>query len=177
MRDKQQARNNTPHSLETGEGSRSSGRGEVGIDAISSPERKRRALSSSLDYSVKTCGDRRGTGGNSTPVGWVVRTLDPEMARRKRGRAFHRFLSGIKRCRHLGRDMYFLTLTSSMERGYEYLKRDSIVLIKRCHEFFGPFDYCMIKTHEGNGVIHVLFHSEGCQSLRLDALHSFFLVI
>lgn len=89
---------------------------------------------------------------------------------------FHRFLSGIKRCRYLGRNVYFLTLTSSRERGYEYLKRDSIVLIKRCREFFGQFDYCIINTHEGNGVIHMLFHFEMCQSFRLDALHSFFSV-
>lgn len=72
--------------------------------------------------------------------------------------------------------MYFLTLTSSNERCYEFLDRDVEVLIKRCRAFFGPFDYCMIKTHEGNGVVHMLFHSEGCQSLRLDALHSFFSV-
>jgi len=70
--------------------------------------------------------------------------------------------------------VYFLTLTSSEERGYEFLKRDSIVLIKRCREFFGQFDYCMIKTHEGNGVIHLLFHSENCRSVGSAALHSFF---
>ena len=74
----------------------------------------------------------------------------------------------------MGKDAYFLTLTSSRERGYGFLKRDWIVLLKRCHEFFGQFDYCMIKTFEGNGVIHLLFHSWGCQSLRLDALHSWF---
>jgi hypothetical protein len=34
----------------------------------------------------------------------------------------------------------------------------------------------MIKTHEGNGVIHLLFHSDYCKFLRLDALHSFFSV-
>ena len=175
-RAKRQPKNNTPHSLETGEGSRPSGRGEVGIDAISPPERKQRALPPSLDYSVKTCDVERVSGGNSTLVGWVVRAIDPEVARRKLGRAFHRFLSGIKRCRYLGRDVYFLALTSSKERGYEYLKRDSIVLIKRCREFFGPFEYCMIKTHEGNGVIHMLFHSETCQSFRLGDLHSFFSV-
>jgi hypothetical protein len=129
----------------------------------------------SLDYSVKTCRAESGRR-DSTLVGWVRYALDPEVARRKRGRAFHRFLSGIKRCRYLGRDVFFLTLTSSEERGYEYLNRDSVVLIKRCRKFFGQFDYCMIKTHEGNGVIHMLFHSQSCQSLRLDALHSFFSV-
>jgi len=127
----------------------------------------------SLDYSVNSCGGG-GRGRDSTLVGWVVYALDPKVKRRKRGRAFHRFLSGIKRCRYLGRDVYFLTLTSSKERGYMFLKRDWIVLLKRCREFFGQFDYCMIKTCEGNGVIHVLFHSEGCKSLRLDSLHSWF---
>jgi len=175
-RAKRQPNNNTPHSLETGEGSHPSGRGEGGIDATSPSERKRKALPPSLDYSVKTCGKERVTGGNSTLVGWVVRALDPDVARRKRGRAFHRFLSGIKRCRHLGRDVYFLTLTSSRERRAEYLKRDSVVLVKRCREFFGPFEYCMIKTDEGNGVIHMLFHCEGCQNIPLDALHSWFSV-
>jgi hypothetical protein len=129
----------------------------------------------SLDYSVKSCGVE-GSGRDSTLVGWVRNVLDPEVARRKRGRAFHRFLSGIKRCRYLGKDVFFLTLTSSRERGYEYLKRDWIVLLKRCREFFGQFDYCMIKTYEGNGVIHLLFHSWGCQSASLAALHSFFSV-
>lgn len=42
--------------------------------------------------------------------------------------------------------------------------------------FFGQFDYCMIKTHEGNGFIHLLFHCEWAQRFRLDALHSFFSV-
>jgi len=129
----------------------------------------------SLDYSVNSCGAEE-SWRDSTLVSWVVYALDPRVQRRKRERAFHRFLSGIKRCRYLDREVYFLTLTSSKERGYEYLKRDSIVLIKRCREFFGQFDYCMIKTHEGSGVIHMLFHSGGCQSLRLDVLHSFFSV-
>jgi hypothetical protein len=34
----------------------------------------------------------------------------------------------------------------------------------------------MIKTEEGNGVIHMLFHSEWCESFRLDALHAWFSV-
>jgi hypothetical protein len=34
----------------------------------------------------------------------------------------------------------------------------------------------MIKTHEGNGVIHMLFHSDYCRFFRLDALHAFFSV-
>jgi hypothetical protein len=131
-------------------------------------------VSPSLDYSVKSCGEGRVNGRNSTLVGWVNQILDPEVGRRRRGRAFHRSLSGIKHCRYLGKNVYFLTLTSSKERGYEFLKRDWIVLLKRCREFFGQFDYYMIKTHEGNGVIHLLFHSEACQSTNLDSLHSFF---
>jgi hypothetical protein len=133
------------------------------------------AVAPSLDYSVKSC-DVERSRRDGTLVGWVRYALDPEGARRRRGRAFHRFLSGIKRCRHLERDVYFLTLTSSKERGYEFLKRDWIVLLKRCREFFGQFDYCMIKTHEGNGVIHLLFHSEWAKQFRYDALHSFFSV-
>lgn len=133
--------------------------------------------SPSLDYSVKTCGcDRRVSGRDSTLIGWIRDILDPEAARRRRGRAFHRFLSGIKRCRYLGRNVYFLTLTSSNERCYEFLDRDVEVLIKRCRVFFGSFEYCMIKTHEGNGVVHILFHSKGCEGLRYDALHAWFSV-
>lgn len=67
-------------------------------------------------------------------------------------------------------------MTSSKARGFEYLKRDWIVLLKRCREFFGQFDYCMIKTHEGHGVIHLLFHCDWAEQFRLDALHSFFSV-
>ena len=174
-RAKRHEETDTLHSLETGEGSRPAGRGEVGSDATSSPEQKRRA-SPSLDYSVKSCGDRRVSGRDNTLVGWVRDVLDPEVARRRRGRAFHTYLSGIKRCRYLGREVYFLTLTSSNERCYEFLDRDVEVLIKRCRAFFGPFEYCMIKTHEGNGVVHSLFHCEGCESFRYDALHAWFSV-
>jgi hypothetical protein len=34
----------------------------------------------------------------------------------------------------------------------------------------------MIKTHEGNGVIHLLFYCKGCESLRYDSLHAWFSV-
>jgi hypothetical protein len=34
----------------------------------------------------------------------------------------------------------------------------------------------MIKTHEGNGVIHLLFYCKGCESFRYDALHAWFSV-
>jgi hypothetical protein len=34
----------------------------------------------------------------------------------------------------------------------------------------------MIKTHEGNGVVHMLFYSEVCKSFRYDALHAWFSV-
>jgi hypothetical protein len=130
----------------------------------------------SLDYSVRTCGDSLVSGRDNTLVGWIVNAIDPDVARRRRGRAFHRSLSRIKRCRHLGRIVFFLTLTSSTERGHEYLKRDVNVLIKRWRGFFGPFEYFMIKTYEGNGVIHMLFHCEGCESMNLDTLHSYFSV-
>jgi len=137
------------------------------LDGVPSPSSLNASSSNqgacpSLDYSVKTCGERRVSGRNSTLVDWISQILDPEVARRRRGRAFHRSLSGIKHCRYLGKNVYFLTLTSSRERGYEFLKRDWIVLLKRCREFFGQFDYYMIKTHEGNGVIRLLFHSEAC---------------
>ena len=173
-RAKRHEETDTLHSLETGEGSRPAGRGEAGSDATSSPEHKRRA-SPSLDYSVKTC-RVEGSKRDSTLVDWVRQVLDPEVARRRRGRTFHRFLSGIKRCRYLGREVYFLTLTSSNERCYEFLDRDVEVLIKRYRAFFGPFEYCMIKTHEGKGVVHSFFHCEGCESFRYDALHAWFSV-
>jgi len=150
------------------------------LDSVPSPsslsaDSFEQSASHSLDYSVKTCGGE-GSKRDSTLVGWIVNAIDPDVARRRRGRAFHRSLSGIKRCRHLGRIVFFLTLTSSKERGHEYLKRDVDVLIKRCRGFFGPFEYFMIKTYEGNGVIHMLFHCEGCESISLDTLHSYFSV-
>lgn len=164
---------NYSHSLEAGEGSRPSGRGEVGSDVTSPPERKRRARHPSLDCSVETCGIG-GAKRDTTLVGWGRNVLDREVGRSRRGRAFQRFLSGIKRCRYSEKNVYFLTLTSSPECGYEFLRRDWIVLLKICREFFGQFGYCMIKTREGNGVVHMLFHSECCDSFRLDALHAFF---
>ena len=138
---------NYSHSLEAGEGSRPSGRGEVGSDVTSPPERKRRARHPSLDCSVETCGIG-GAKRDTTLVGWGRNVLDREVGRSRRGRAFQRFLSGIKRCRYSEKNVYFLTLTSSPECGYEFLKRDWIVLLKICREFFGQFGYCMIKTRE-----------------------------
>jgi len=76
------------------------------LDGVSRPSSldvgsSEQSASISLDYSVKSC--RSGESGrDGTLVGWVRYALDPEVARRKRGRAFHRYLSGIKRCRCLG---------------------------------------------------------------------------
>ena len=54
-----------------------------------------------------------------------------------------------------------MTLTGSpASGGYEKLFRDFIVLMMRAAHVFGKLEYCAIKTHEGNGVIHLLIWAD-----------------
>lgn len=76
---------------------------------------------------------------------------------KKQRRSFHRVLSGLKRAHYLGVPIRFMTLTSADRSRYAVINDDFEVLRKRIVRHFGRFEYCKIRTSEGNGVIHVLY--------------------
>ena len=103
---------------------------------------------------------------------------------RKRRRAYHRILSGIRR--HKGERLRFLTLTSSPEarrpitKDFRVLKerirrltplrlvRLGYLTLKDCRYYYGSkplneplrFDYFWVETSEGNGVLHILYFGD-----------------
>lgn len=57
----------------------------------------------------------------------------------------------------LGQKLRFMTLTSSNEGKNRSLKNDFNILFKRIRRRYRIFEYLRVKTHEGNGVLHVLY--------------------
>jgi hypothetical protein len=75
----------------------------------------------------------------------------------KRSRYFHRLVSGCKLARYQHCMLRLLTLTTSLTGSDFNLSRDIDVLIKRIRRANFKFEYCRVKTDEGNGVVHVLY--------------------
>lgn len=75
----------------------------------------------------------------------------------KQKRCYHRFLSGLRKAFILGKTVRFLHLTTSPYAKDFDLNADFQVLRKRINKSFGSFEYCMIRTGEGFGVLHILY--------------------
>ena len=76
---------------------------------------------------------------------------------RKRNRAYHRILSGLKKANYNNKRIRFLTLTTSNIVHYPDLKNDFQVLVKRIRRKYGDFEFFRVKTSEGFGVIHLVY--------------------
>lgn len=76
---------------------------------------------------------------------------------RKQKRCYHRFMSGIQATRGRGHGLRFMTLTTSEEATPGELHRHWRSLVARLRRRWSSFQYCVIKTDEGNGVLHILF--------------------
>ena len=76
---------------------------------------------------------------------------------KKQKRAYHRCLSGIKKWHILGKQLKFMTLTSSTWVNVDKLNLHFQTLRYRINRKFGRMEYFKIKTNEGNGVLHILF--------------------
>lgn len=95
-------------------------------------------------------------------IAHILRTIDPEAQRRvfkrKKGRAYHRIVSGLTRAHAHGERLRFLTLTSANKDGIRTIRRHFQVLRKRIeHRFHFKAEYCSISTREGRGVLHLIF--------------------
>jgi len=78
---------------------------------------------------------------------------------KKRGRAFHKLLSGIRIGELSNVTVSHLVLTSAPGTEYAKLNRDFQRLYKRIGREFGQIPYCKVKTKEGYGVLHVLIRT------------------
>jgi len=77
---------------------------------------------------------------------------------RKRGRLYQRLMSGIQFANYKGQKLRFMSLTSSPESDPSQVNRHFEVLVKRIRRRFPMFEYCKIRTPEGQGgVIHCVF--------------------
>lgn len=66
-------------------------------------------------------------------------------------------LSGLTRAKALGKNVRFLTLTSSPQSNWRKLNAHFQVLRKRIERNFGKIEYIKFKTNEGYGVLHVVY--------------------
>jgi hypothetical protein len=94
----------------------------------------------------------------------------------KEKRAFHRFLSGIKAAFYRNEIVRFMTLTGSPASSPLRLNRHFESLVKRIRRGYFlsdeerrkrktigqkvRFEYCKVKTNEGNWILHVVFRGE-----------------
>lgn len=78
-------------------------------------------------------------------------------ARRKQKRAYHRLFSGLQKAFDTGMVVRFLTLTSSKEVKDADLHGHFKVLMTRIRRKYGVTEYALIRTGEGNGVLHILY--------------------
>jgi len=111
-------------------------------------------IQTSLDHTVKTRRDNKARSFLN-----YIKNKKREKARsRKRGRLYNRLMSGIQFAKYKCRKLRFMTLTSSTKSNPRLLNRHFEVLIKRIRRKFGEFEYCKIRTKEGQGgVIHCCF--------------------
>jgi hypothetical protein len=65
-------------------------------------------------------------------------------------------LSGLTIGKRVGSDLRFLTLTSS-PASPRAVQRSFQNLVKRIRRKFGKFEYCVVRTSEGYGVLHLLY--------------------
>lgn len=85
---------------------------------------------------------------------------EEQKRRRRNARSRIAMDCGIKKWFEKG-NLYFLTLTSSPGRGYEWLCRDFEVLRKRVKNLVKQkIEYVAVKTREGFGVLHVIFNGK-----------------
>ena len=82
---------------------------------------------------------------------------NPSKGSFKRNRAYHRVLSGFTRAKALGKNVRFITLTSSPTSKYRQINPHFQVLRKRIDRHFGKIEYIKFRTNEGHGVLHVLY--------------------
>jgi len=112
-------------------------------------------VQTSLDYTVKT---RRGNNWVRSLLNKLKNKRRDQARSRKRARLFQRLMSGIQFAQYRGERLRFMTLTSSTESNPDLLNRHFEILVKRIRRKFGPFEYCKIRTPEGQGgVIHCCF--------------------
>lgn len=82
--------------------------------------------------------------------------LKARALRMRRGRVFQRLITGVKVHRAAGRRIRFITLTSSDQSPVGDLNKNFNILVKRIRRRYGVFEYCKVKTTEGNGVLHMM---------------------
>ena len=84
-----------------------------------------------------------------------------EMWTKKQKRAYHRAKSGVKVAEILHQPIKHLVLTTSPAAANRNIANDFQVLRKRIYRRFGVLlPYFMVRTNEGNGVLHILFRSK-----------------
>jgi hypothetical protein len=82
--------------------------------------------------------------------------------RRRRGRIFHVFMSGLTRAVHFHRRLRVMHLTSHVGYDMSRLSKDFQVLRKRIEHFFHfSMEYVKVNTAEGNGVVHCVYFPVG----------------
>lgn len=102
---------------------------------------------------------------------------------KKQRRAYSRIMSGTKRALYRSERVFFLTLTSGTNRGFEALSRDWDLFVKRVRrDTRFTFPFFKVTTKEGNGVIHALFTAKAGEfelidGWSYDAMHSYFCCI
>jgi len=83
------------------------------------------------------------------------------MLSKKQKRAFHRVKSGVRVAQILKQPVKHLVLTTSPQGSSHNIANDFQVLRKRIHRKFGVLlPYFMVRTNEGNGVLHVLYRTK-----------------
>jgi len=112
-------------------------------------------IQTSLDHIVKT---RRSRQRAKIFLNMLKNRKREKQRRRKRGRLYQRLMSGIQFANYKKRKLRFMTLTSSPSSNTSLINRHYEILVKRIRRKFGEFEYCKIRTPEGQGgVIHCCF--------------------
>jgi len=94
---------------------------------------------------------------------------------KKRGRQFHRVISGVQKALDEGKTVRFMTLTSSRNSKRD-INDDFEILKKRIRRRYkSGFEYSKIRTNEGYGVLHIVFKGgyipQSWLSAQWDEIH------
>lgn len=76
---------------------------------------------------------------------------------KKQRRCYQRIMSGVYVATTRGRNIRFITLTSSKDSCYSSMYGDFRKLKYRIKRRYGDFEYLKVNTNEGYGVIHLLY--------------------
>lgn len=86
-----------------------------------------------------------------------LKNFDVASHARKKGRYYHRIMSGVTFATYKKQTLRWGTLTTSDKSKFSQLPRDFDVLVKRIRRKFPYFNYWKLNATEGNGVIHFIY--------------------